>query len=301
MIHVDDMPGVNDFEKIGEAIALAHKTSRPKNGTVTIHFAERDYLVHAPLVFSNHLFLKSEGSGRRSTQIKFTNPQSGQSLLTMLGNNAGGLSGIAIQARANNLVHNVIGLHVIDCGSCVFRDYEVQVQSLGLNSCGVQHERRRMWGESNTFERFDVRAARPFVLLSGDNLSVSKFDITCLGDVDENHVSSIFQGGPTTTPDHWVISEGTGQGGDHAFYIRSTVNRVGSGLAINDYRWEQGTQTDKAAWVVDINRTSNGTRRHALELLNMSGCRHPQRDHSTEFKGIMKETIDGNFLPGTPI
>ena len=301
IIHVDDMaPGGTDQAKVEQAIERAQQEASTNNKTSTVYFAERTYLLMRPLVVESHVFLSSTGQGRRSTRLVFFNVQSNTALITLRHGYAAGIRGLQIHADHQSKASNVIGLYCEALGGCVLSNFSIDLSTLGANGVGVAHARHEVWGESNTFEKFHILAPRPVVILSGDNLVFRDFVITCLGEVTGDSISACFQAGSQTTPDHWVIGPGSGQKGDHAFYIRSKVTRVGSGLIIRDFRWEQANRNEAPAWVVDINRThTTGDRVHALAYLIMSGCQNPHRTNAAEIEGVMTMDIArGNFLPG---
>ena len=302
IIHVDDMaPGGTDQAKVEKAIERAQQEANADNKTSTVYFSERTYRLTRPLVVESHVFLSSTGQGRRSTRLVFFNVKSNTALITLRHGYAAGIRGLQIHADPDANVTNVIGLYCEALGGCVLSNFSIDMTTLGANGVGIAHARREIWGESNTFEKFNVLAPRPVIILSGDNLVFRDFVVTCLGAVTGDAVMACFQAGNKTTPDHWVIGPGSGQKGDHAFFIRSKVKRVGSGLIIRDFRWEQGESNDAPAWVVDIKRThATGERLHALAFLVMSGCQNAQRTNATEIEGVLTMDIaNGNYLPGT--
>lgn len=278
-------------DQLRSAIARAEAESR-SNNTATVICQDIVYDLHEPLVVSGHVSLVSEGFGKRATVLRFRDIKDDQRLLTIRNGNACRFQGISIRDSPNK-AQNVVGLRVESMSSSTLSDFEVRLTHVGNGNVGIVHERVAVWGESVVMEKFDCRAENPLRILSGDNITIRDWDMTCTGDKSTTgEATAIISAGPMSAPDHWHIGPGTGQRGDHALMIKSDARRTGSGLSIDGFRWEQGTDWGQAAWHVEFSRTG-----HCLEFMRMTNCRHSQRKSSTFIDGVMRFDHHG-YLPG---
>jgi hypothetical protein len=303
MIFVDDFNGTNDSDRIDAAISHAESESLRASCTRTVVFAERRYRVTRAITVMGGVSLASEGGGSDSTELQFHDIEDGQTLVKLVDGSRTGFRGFRITAAMNQSAACVTGLECQSLSSADLRKFQIRLDMLGDNSTGIRCSRLSRNAESNSFAHFEVRAAKPVVFNSGDNCSFRHWDMCCTNSVTGGDVSAIFQGGPATCPLHLHVGPGTGQRGDHAIYFRSIADRVGSGLFLSGFRWEQGTDHGQAAWVCDVQRihATTGQLVHGLETFAMRDCRNSPRQHSTEIAGTVQTSIDdSNFLFGTP-
>ena len=309
MIAIDDMIGADDDTRLDYAVSIANQIARPKNGTVSVTFGARDYVFHRPIEIAGHIQLLGREAGSRSTGFYFANPKNDQTLVKYRQANAAGIKNIWIKGASTG-ASNVTGLLVSDCGRSQFHNISIEISNIGKDTTGMVHERGAGRtgvgrGEKNHIAHGVIEASMPFVPKSGDNCKFEDFQLTCLGDISADRVSAAIQGRDKTTYDHWHFEDISAQRGDHMFYTRSKTGRVGSGLLLQNIRWEQGTNVGgKAAWVFDIARYSGERRVHGITHITMIRCDHAPRLTSTEFNcfwpGGGPNRI-GCYLPGDDI
>jgi hypothetical protein len=146
---------------------------------------------------------------------------------------------------------------------------------------------------------------------SGDNITFSNFDITCLGSVTVGNIKAVFQNEGSYVPANLVIGPGSGQKGDHAICFvgrRERTRGTGDSMTVQNFRWEQGSSRGPA-WLIDIFRFAieqPEQRLHAIESLVMINCRNSpkgsQNPHYVSRKipaaGVLKAEFIGGYLPG---
>lgn len=310
---------INDFEgrTLEDKLRKAIDSIVNVNRTQTLYIDEgTNVRMSAPLVVNKNILLASTGLGRRSSGLVFDSPRSEETLVQFLVGNAAGMRGMFITTVEARQAERVVGLRSTSMSSSVFSNFEVRLNLLGKNSVGIIHERVKqpnqqysVWGESVVFEKFDCRADHPVIIRNGDNITFRDFDITAYGDLNNcGEPTACFAGlTENSLPDFINISYGTCQGGDHALRWQANPKRTGSGLFLQNIRWEQGTDWGQPGWVVKVKRETDENKKNALtfglEQFSMLACRNSQRKYSVETEGLMykEPVITACYLPGKRI
>ena len=269
-------------------------------------FKPKIYRLRRPLLIPGGVVLAGEGLGRRESRLVWEDCNSNSALLIFRDGFGGGLQNVDIRLGANlQSKKNVTALYLHSQSSAVFKDFAIDLSNIGSDSNGIVLARNKTNNESLKFENFNIRAARPVIVMSGDNLIFENFDCNCSSPVTDG-VSAVFQNWDGNVPDNWTIGPGSGQKGDHAIAFTGTTNRTGDSLTIIGYRWEQGT-TKGPAWLFDVVRKSRsaGSRSHFLESLTMINCRNALQLKNPDYVSIrlpedsyLSADFIGGFLPG---
>ena len=205
------------------------------------------YYLDKPLVITGGVSLVSEGKGRRSARLVFTDVQSDTALVTVKNCNGVVFDGINIKAFGD--ANRVIGLLSESNSSSVFSNFDIELQ-LGFDCVSLKHWRNKKGGESCVYEKFDLRSDGACVeIQGGDNNQFRDFDCRA-GTKVHQMIPSVFKFTDSSVPHNIVIGPGTGQKGDHAYYCDSVSDSVSGGMiTFRDYRWEQPSSKDTVAFL----------------------------------------------------
>ena len=314
-----------DQYQIETAISIARETAKRHNRNVTVlldsgklkqvsgnelsyKYEHKMYRLRRPILVPGGVVLVGEGYGKREARLVWEDCQSNSALLIFRNGFGGGLRNVDIRVieKLSDKV-NVTAIYVHSQSSAIFENFAVDFRGLGSNSNGLVVNRNNTNTESVIFRDFNIAASRPVIIMSGDNLTFSNFDCTCVGEVKDDSISAVFQNFGGNVPANWTIGPGTGQKGDHAFALTGTTKRSGDALTILGYRWEQGT-TKGPAWLFDVDhrfRHKPEWRAHFVESITMINCRNsPQKDNSDYVSiklpddSYINFNLIGGYLPG---
>ena len=231
------------------------------------------------------VFLTSDSKGRRGAFLQWRDLKPGENAFLSVGGHGSGIEGLTLGLGGELIGRDdLIGLTTErgEASSCVFEDFWINMQSAGDRSIGIYCQGR----ESLTFRRFDIQAARPVVIGSGDNLVFAEFDLTVLPDKKggQDDISAVFSNADNYSPANLFIGPGSGQKGDHAVHFKARRERlqgVGDTCIIQGFRWEQANfETVGPGWLFDITRavdlSDDTDRLHGIESIMMIGCRSGQ-------------------------
>ena len=318
-----------DQYRIETAIKAAGETAKKQNRNVTVflstgdlirsssttasssnqpyEFSPQVYRLRRPILVPSGVVLAGKGLGRREARMVWEDCQSNSALLIFRNGFGGGLRNIEIRLGANlESKSNVTALYLHSQSSAVFKDFSIDMANIGADSNGIVIARNKTNNESLKFDDFNIRASRPVIIMSGDNLIFQNFDCTCISPVTQGY-SAIFQNWNGSVPANWTIGPGSGQKGDHAIALAGETNKSGDLLTVMGFRWEQGS--DKGpAWLFDIKHPSPKdpeARAHFVESLVMINCRNSPKSQNPDYVSIRlpddsysKAEIIGGFFPG---
>ena len=286
---------VTDLSNIQYHLDVLSRSAKEKNKNETLVLQDGVYYLNGPLTISGHVSLVSEGRGRRSVRLVFTDPQSDTALVTVKNCNGIVFDGINIKAFGD--ANRVIGLLSESNSSATFSNFDIQLQ-LGFDCVGLKHRRNKIWGESCIYEKFDIRSDGSCVeIQGGDNNQFRDFDCTA-GTKVHQMISSVFKFADNSVPHNIVIGPGTGQKGDHAYYCNSVSDSVSGGLiTFRDYRWEQPSSKDTVAFLHTPKR-KDGKPGHVTERVNFIGCRNSRVNQAVKIENTLRTRIIGCFLDG---
>ena len=282
-ILVDSFEG-NDDQKIASAIQKAKEMAVPgnQNKNVTVYFSERKYRLNKPIEVHGHLWLASEGQGRRSTRLIFNGVKSDDTLIKIRGGYGGGLRGLDIRTGPVNNVERVTAFELESVSS--FTVEQVEADMLAAFSTGIETTRSNKNVESLVIRDSNIKAHTPIDLGTGDNISLQNLDLTCRGGMAPIKARAC---------DNLVIFNISGQGGAHAGYFYSKDKNM-SGLTIIGYRHEQPTHKD-VAWVFDFKGVDGSDN---LDFVDIHGCRHHAHyNYAFQVRGVRSFNHFGGFMP----
>lgn len=286
---------VSDHSNIQSTLDDLAKTAKAKNKNETLVLTEGVYHLDKPLVITGHVSLVSEGRGRRSVRLVFSDVKSDTALVTVKNCNGVVFDGINIKAFGD--ANRVIGLLSESNSSSTFSNFDIQLQ-LGFDCVGLKHRRNKIWGESCIYEKFDIRSDGSCVeIQGGDNNQFRDFDCTA-GTKVHQMISSVFKFSENSVPHNIVIGPGSGQKGNHAYYCNSVSDSVSGGLiTFRDYRWEQPSSEDTVAFLHTPKR-KEGKKGHVTERVNFIGCRSSRVNTAIKVTNTLRTRIMGCFLTG---
>ena len=299
MIKVSPVNGresfISDHSNIQSNLDNLAEIAKAKNKNETLVLADGVYHLDKPLVITGHVSLVSEGKGRRSARLVFSNVQSDTALVTVKNCNGIVFDGINIKAFGD--ANRVIGLLSESNSSATFSNFDIQLH-LGFDCVSLKHWRNKKWGESCVYEKFDLRSDAACVEIEGgDNNQFRDFDCTA-GTKVHQMISSVFRFADNSVPHNVVIGPGTGQKGDHAYYCDSVSDSVSGGLiTFRDYRWEQPSSKDTVAFLHTPKR-KGGKQGHVTERVNFIGCRSSRVNTAVKITNTLRTKITGCFLDG---
>ena len=252
---------VSDHSNIQYNLDNLANIAKAKNKNETLVLADGVYYLDKPLVITGSVSLVSEGKGRRSARLVFTDVQSDTALVTVKNCNGVVFDGINIKAFGD--ANRVIGLLSESNSSSVFSNFDIELQ-LGFDCVSLKHWRNKKWGESCIYEKFDLRSDGACVEIQGG---------------DNNQFRD-------------------GQRGDHAYYCNSVSDSVSGGLiTFRDYRWEQPSSKETVAFLHTPKR-KDGKPGHVTERVNLIGCRCSRVDTAIEVKNTLRTRVIGCYLDG---
>ena len=286
---------ISPSDDIQLSIDKLSRVAKAKNKNETLVLTDGVYRLDKPLVVAGHVSLTSEGKGRRSVRLLFSDVQSDTALVTVKNCNGIVFDGINIKAFGD--ANRVIGLLSESNSSATFSNFDIELQ-LGFDCIGLKHQRNKKWGESCIYEKFDIRSEGSCVeIQGGDNNQFRDFDCTA-GTKVHQMISSVFKFADNSVPHNIVIGPGTGQKGDHAYYCNSVSDSVSGGLiTFRDYRWEQPSSKDTVAFLHTPKR-KDGKPGHVTERVNFIGCRNSRVNQAVKIENTLRTRIIGCFLDG---
>ena len=287
---------VSDHSNIQYNLDNLANIAKAKNKNETLVLADGVYYLDKPLVITGSVSLVSEGKGRRSARLVFTDAQSDTALVTVKNCNGVVFDGINIKAFGD--ANRVIGLLSESNSSSVFSNFDIELQ-LGFDCVSLKHWRNKKWGESCIYEKFDLRSDGACVeIQGGDNNQFRDFDCRA-GTKVHQMIPSVFKFAGNSVPHNIVIGPGAGQKGDHAYYCDSVSDSVSGGMiTFRDYRWEQPSSKETVAFLHTPKR-KDGKPGHVTERVNLIGCRCSRVDTAIEVKNTLRTRVIGCYLDGS--
>ena len=287
---------VSDHNNIQSNLDNLADIAKAKNKNETLVLTDGVYHLDKPLVITGGVSLVSEGGGRRSARLVFSDVQSDTALVTVKNCNGVVFDGINIKAFGE--ADRVIGLLSDSNSSATFSNFDIELQ-LGSDCIGLKHWRDEKWGESCIYERFDIRSEGACVeIQSGDNNQFRDFDCRA-GTKVVDGVSAVFRFAENSVPHSVVIGPGSAQKGNHAYYCNSVSNSISGGMiTFRDYRWEQPETKDTVAFLHTPKR-KDGESGHVTERVNFIGCRNSRVNQAVKIENTLRTRILGCYLDGS--
>ena len=287
---------VSDHANIQSNLDNLASIAKAKNKNETLVLTDGVYYLDKPLVITGGVSFVSEGKGRRSVRLVFTDPQSDTALVTV--KNCNGIVFDGINIKAFGEADRVIGLLSNSNSSSTFSNFDIELQ-LGNDCIGLKHQRDEKWGESCIYEKFDIRSGGACVeIQGGDNNQFRDFDCRA-GTKVINGASAVFRFAENSVPHNIVIGPGSGQKGNHAYYCNSVSDSVAGGLiTFRDYRWEQ-PQTKNTIAFLHTPKRKDGKPGHVTERINFIGCRSTRVNQAVKIENTLRTRIMGCFLMGS--
>lgn len=297
---------VTVFFSTGKLIRNSKNSSQESTTNSGYEFNPKIYRLKRPILVPGGVVLAGEGLGRREARLVWEKCESNSALLIFRNGFGGGLRNLDIRLGPKlESKTNVTGIYLHSQSSAVFKDFAIDMSVVGADSNGMVIARNKTNNESLKIQNFNIRAARPVIVMSGDNLIFENFDCLCSSPVSSNGISAIFQNWNGNVPANWTIGPGSGQKGDHAIALTGISEKTGDALTIIGFRWEQGTSKGPA-WLFDIDRRSKkNDRLHFAESITMINCRNGRQAGSPDYVSVLlpgnsfgNVNIIGGYLPG---
>lgn len=276
----------NASQSTYKVILTAGTVEQGADGGLTM--VDRIYFLNDTIEVPGSIVLASDGAGRQAADLRWSAVDGSaledeRAFIKFGGGFGGGLQNVRMTNAAGlSGDDNIRGLILDSVSSFTCENFRIDMSQLGDNSTGILVQRTgNQSTESLTVRDFNVSAVRPVVIKSGDNITISNFDLLCLDEKSSSTAKAIFQNENGHRPANLTIGPGTGQKGDHAVHFvgertGTTAGVPGNLLTIQNFRWEQGNPNTGPAWVIDLERyfESNGARFFAIEDVVMINCRN---------------------------